>query len=74
MTHNTVLTLPDFMKTFVAETDTTRLGIVVVLMPEEHPLAYFSKLIAEGKHRLSMYKEFLVIILETGKWFLYLIS
>lgn len=48
MTSAPVLTLPNFSKPFVIETDASSQGIGVVMMQDGHPLAFLSKALAPG--------------------------
>lgn len=58
-----VLALPDFTKEFVVETDACLKGIGVVLMQDNHPLAYISKALSQQHLNLSVYeKEMLAIV------------
>lgn len=43
MTRPFVLALLDFNKQFIIETNTSKVGISVVLIQEGHPLSYISK-------------------------------
>ncbi|GJV14756.1 putative mitochondrial protein [Tanacetum coccineum] len=70
-----VLQMPDFSKTFVIETDASRLGIGVVLQQDNHPIAFLSKTLAPKHHTLSTYeKEFLSVIHALDKWRGYLLD
>jgi hypothetical protein len=68
-----VLSLPDFTKTFVIETDTYVVGVGAVLMQEGHPLAFLSKALGPKSQGLSTYeKEYMVILLAVQQWRPYL--
>lgn len=43
MTKTPVLTLPNFNDIFVVETDASREGVDMVLLQQNHPIAYFGK-------------------------------
>jgi hypothetical protein len=58
-----VMSLPNFTKPFVIETDASNLGIGAMLMQEGHPLAYLSKSPGPKSRGLSTYeKEYMVIL------------
>jgi len=70
-----ILALPNISKTFVVETDTSGLGIGVVLMQEGHPIAYFSKALSSRHQGLSTYeKELMAVVLVVEKWRCYLLG
>ncbi|GJY32826.1 putative mitochondrial protein [Tanacetum coccineum] len=63
-----VLALPDFQKTFVAETDASGKGIGVVLQQDGHSIAYLSKTLSPKHQCLSTYeKEFLAVLMALDK-------
>lgn len=63
------LTLPDFSKDFVVETDANEKGIGAVLMQDQHPIAYISKALSPKHFRLSVYeKELLSVVHAVSKW------
>lgn len=67
------LTLPDFTKPFVIETDACEYGIGAVLQQGGHPIAYLSKALGPRTKGLSMYeKEYLAMVLAVDKWRAYL--
>lgn len=62
-----VLTLPDFSKEFIVETDASSEGIGVVLQHEGHPIAFISKAFGLQNQGLSVYeKELLVTTFAVG--------
>lgn len=52
-----VLALPDFTKTFVIETDTSKKGVGAVLLQDGHPLAYISRALGPKNQMLSTYEK-----------------
>jgi hypothetical protein len=68
LTSAPVLSLPDFSKEFVVETDACDTGIGAVLMQQCHPIAYLSKALSKKSQTLSTYeKECLALILAVDK-------
>ena len=74
LTKAPVLVLPDFTKTFEVECDTSRIGIVGVLMQQGKPVAYFSEKLGGAVLNYFVYdKELyaLVCVLETWQHYLW---
>jgi len=70
-----VLTLPDFNKQFVIETDASDKGVGAVLQQDGHPIAFVSKSLGPKKQGLSIYeKEYLAILMAVDQWRQYLIQ
>jgi hypothetical protein len=68
-----VLSIPNFQKTFVIETDASGGGIGAVLQQEGHPIAYISKALGARNLGLSIYeKECLAILFAVDHWRSYL--
>jgi hypothetical protein len=55
MSTTPVLQLSDFKKTFVIEIDACATGTGVVLMQDQHPLAFLSKPLSVSHQQLSIY-------------------
>lgn len=52
-----ILVLPEFTKSFNAETDASSIGIGAVLSENNHPMAYISKALWPKEQALSTYKK-----------------
>ena len=64
-----VLTLPDFTKPFVLETDASKVGIRVRLMQEDKPITFFSKARDLKFQAMSTYdKELFALMFAIKKW------
>jgi hypothetical protein len=73
LVHAPVLTLPDFSKQFILETDASDMGVGAVLMQQGHPLAYISKALDPKTRGPSTYeKEYLAILIVVDQWRSYL--
>lgn len=73
LTSAPVLTLPDFSKTFIIETDASNAGIGAVLMQDNHPICYISRALGTRHQGLSVYeKELLVVVHAVQTWNPYL--
>jgi hypothetical protein len=73
MTTTPILSLPDFDKQFIIETDACETGIGAVLSQDGHPIAFMSKALSVANRKLSTYeKEFLAILMAVDKWRSYL--
>ena len=73
MSEAPVLSLPNYSKPFVVETDACDVGIGAVLIQEGKPLAYYSKALSPKNRGLSTYeKELIAILAAVDKWRHYL--
>ena len=70
-----MLSLPNFSKQFIVETDATGSGLGVVLMQEGKPMAYFSKaILGRALGRSSYKRELMAIVHSVHQWRNYLLG
>ncbi|CAM8971233.1 unnamed protein product [Rhodiola kirilowii] len=70
-----VLSLPDFAKPFVVQSDASGVGMGAVLLQNNKPLAYFSKKFTPAMQHSSTYnRELCAIVSAVHKWRQYLIG
>lgn len=72
MTQTPVLALPNFQEHFTVEIDACGDGLGAVLMQKGQPIAYLSKALGDKHRNLSIYEEFLALIMAVEKWRPYL--
>lgn len=60
ITTTPVLTLPDFCQPFVVECDASTHGFSVMLLQDQHRLAFFSRLVAPRHRFLAAYERELI--------------
>lgn len=64
-----VFTMLDFSEPFIIECDANGVGIRAVLLQENKPIAFLSKVLQGKNLNLATYKnELLALILATEKW------
>ena len=74
MTLLLVLTVLDFSKPFVVETDASSKGIGAVLLQEERAVAFLSQRLSDKAQNKSVYeRELMVVVMAIQKWRHYLI-
>lgn len=70
-----MLALPDFNPPFTIEFDALGLGLGVVLMQNQRPIAFHSQLLKGKALQLLTYeKELLALVIVVHKWGLYLLG
>ena len=69
MTTILVLALPDFNKPFVIDTDASRVGVGVVLMQDQCPIAYYNHTLPQQNRLKSVYeRELMAIVFVIQRW------
>ncbi|GJU37589.1 reverse transcriptase [Tanacetum coccineum] len=73
--HTPILTLPDFSKAFIIQTDAPSSGIGAILLQGGHPIAYFSKQMSPRLQQASTYvREMFAITKAVKCWRQYLLG
>jgi hypothetical protein len=69
-----ILALPDFSKPFHIDTDASGSGIRAILHQDGHSLAFISKLLSSRNQGLTVYEEYLAILMVVDQWRHYLLQ
>jgi RNase H-like domain found in reverse transcriptase len=63
ITHASILTMSDFQKPFMVETEASEQGIGTILMQEGRPIAYYSQALGVRARSLFTYEKELMAVL-----------
>ena len=63
-----ILALPDFSEQFVLETVALGMGIGVMLLQNERPLAFFNKALSPSARKSVYESELIVVVQAIKKW------
>lgn len=75
LTQAPVLSIPNFTKQFIIETDASTVAVGAVLPQDKHPIAYFSKKLCPRMQKASTYiRELYAITTTIAKWRHYLLG
>lgn len=75
ITQQLVLRLPDFFREFTIECNASEVGLGIVLMQEDQPIAFYSKVLEGRTLLLSTYKkELLALMSVMPKWRSYMLG
>ncbi|XP_019414654.1 PREDICTED: uncharacterized protein LOC109326422 [Lupinus angustifolius] len=70
-----ILALPNFAQEFTLEVDASGQGVGVVLMQNNHPIAFISRMLNQQQQALSTYeKELIAVVFVVQKWRHYLLN
>lgn len=73
MVTTSVLALPNYTKEFFIESNASGRGLGAVSMQEDHPIAFWSKVLSLTDQLLSTYDELMAVVLVVLKWRHYLL-
>jgi len=73
LTKASILALSNFTKTFEIQCDASNIGIMAILLQEDHPIAYFSEKLKGSHLNYSTYdKDFYALVRALQNWQHYL--